>query len=326
MELKKSIIAVLICVCSVMPFRMEAQQTIVKTSIDSTSILIGQQTFYHVEVITDQGKKIEIPVLTDTLTAGVGILQISKPDTTDIGNNRWQIKQDYLITSFDSAVYIMHPVKVIDGMDTIISNSPVLKVSTYPIESEEFYDIKEPLKPPFYLSDYYVYIYSVLGALLLLCIVMYILQQKRRKVPVFTFKKREPELPPHIKALIHLDDIKTGKLWQQGKIKEYHTEVADTIRKYIEERFGINALEMTSGEILQSSYRFSDGDSAYNSLKQILQLADFVKFAKYSPLPDENEMTLMNAYLYVNQTKIEEKPVMDEEKEPDQNAEKTKIE
>jgi len=112
-----------------------------------------------------------------------------------------------------------------------------------------------------------------------------------------------------------LDEIKQQKLWQQGRNKEYYTLLTDTLRKYMVNRFGINAMEMTSGEILELIRLESEANSSYNSLKQILELADFVKFAKLHPLPDENELSLMNAYLFVNQTKVVEVASPEESKE-----------
>ncbi len=96
-------------------------------------------------------------------------------------------------------------------------------------------------------------------------------------------------------------------MWQHGRIKEYHTELADTIRIYIERMFNINSMEMTSDEILEhAEFLKVDKSSAYSALRQILTLADLVKFAKWNPSPSDNELSLMNAYLFVNQTKIEE--------------------
>ena len=114
------------------------------------------------------------------------------------------------------------------------------------------------------------------------------------------------KMPEFKQAIKELDEIKQQKLWQQGRSKEYYTLITDTLRKYIEERFGINAMEMTSGEILELIRKNSEAQSVYDNLRQILQLADFVKFAKMNPLPDENDLSMMNAYLFVNQTKVEE--------------------
>jgi hypothetical protein len=116
--------------------------------------------------------------------------------------------------------------------------------------------------------------------------------------------------------LRELDRIKAQKLWQQEKIKQYYSEVSDTIRLYIQNRFEIQALEQTSAEtigVLKFRKDLVDGASL-DQLQHILSLADLVKFAKYSPLPDDNNQTLMNAYFFVNQTRnaefvTPEKPV-----------------
>ena len=125
--------------------------------------------------------------------------------------------------------------------------------------------------------------------------------------------------PPHVIALHALDHVKVEKLWQQGKEKEYFTEVTDILRKYIENRFGVNAFEMTSDEILNIVNNFMIADSSTDSLKQVLKLADLVKFAKYKPFPDENDLSLVNAYLFVNQTKKEEVVVTPDSNEPNQD-------
>jgi len=309
MKITKTLFITLIlcCLCSL---QTQAQQTIVKASInpDSTQLLIGQQTSIHLEVVQAKGKFVQLPALQDTIIKGVELLSISKPDTTDLGSTL-QIKQDYLITSFDSAIYILPPFLVIDGTDTIRSNELGLKVSTYPVDTEtkNFFDIKNVVSPPFVLSDYALIIWIIIGIIILALAVWYYFEVLHGKRILDVFKKpEEPKLPPHIIALNELNGIKIQKLWQQGLNKQYHSSIADTLRKYIEERFGTPAMEMTSGEILMKIKHISETDSVYDNLKQILQLADFVKFAKYHPLPDENELSMMNAYLFVNQTKKEE--------------------
>ena len=72
----------------------------------------------------------------------------------------------------------------------------------------------------------------------------------RERKSLIPFKKEEPKLPPHEQALKELDAIKQQKLWQQGRSKEYYTLITETLRRYMVDRFGINAMEMTSDEIL----------------------------------------------------------------------------
>ena len=147
----------------------------------------------------------------------------------------------------------------------------------------------------------------------------------RNRQSIIPFKKPEPKLPPHEQAIKELDDIKQQKLWQQGRSKEYYTLITETLRRYIVERFGINAMEMTSGEILNLIHKEADADSVYENLKQIMEVSDFVKFAKLNPLPDENDLSMMNAYLFVNQTKIVEVSTSKEGEETSEEKSDTTI-
>jgi hypothetical protein len=315
MKFIKILILSMTCLAYVKP---AAGQTIVQATIDSTMLLIGEQTRIHLEIITDKNRQVMYPVFSESseLIEGVLVLETGKPDTVAADNGRISIKQHYLITSFDSALYIIPPFPVVDGQDTVYSNPLVLKVITFPDvdPANGITDIKPVMDADFVLSDYYLYIFGIPGALLLLCIIMYIIQKWKRKEPVFTFKAPKPKLPPHVEAINRLDRIKIARLWQQGRNKEYYSDITDVLRKYVLDRFGVLAMEMTSDEILSEIYRLNDAHSVYSTLKQILKLADLVKFAKYVPLPDDSEITLLNAYLFVNQTKIEELKLQEKEK------------
>ena len=286
---------------------MQAQRTLIDVKIDEADLLIGEQTILHLTVTTDNGKLVYLPIPLDTLMTGVEVLAISKPDTTAIDNNRLMINQNVLITSFDEDLYFLPPFAVIDDVDTIYSNQVALKVSSIPVDvnaPEVFFDIKEIWKPPFVLADYYPIIFGILLILFLICVIGYIVQRlRKRKSTIPELLKEELKIPPHEIAIRELNEIKQQKLWQQGRNKEYYTQITDTLRRYIFRRFEINAMEMTSYEILDVITREDDDQSVYDTLKQILQLADLVKFAKLHPLPDENDLSLAYSYLFVNQTK-----------------------
>lgn len=298
---------------------VQAQQTLIDVAIDSAAILIGEQTTLHLTVTADKDRPVQILVPADTLMRGVEVLDRSKPDTTVIENDRLLIKQDLLITSFDSCLYLLPPLKVIDRADTIYSNQVALKVSTIPVDTakpEEFADIKDVWKPPFVWADYYPLIGGILLAILLVALVVYVVKRIRERKSLIPFKQaEEPKLPPYEQAIKELDEIKQSKLWQQGKDKEYYTSITDTLRKYLVDRFGVNALELTSAEILDLVRKIDDISPAYDKLEQVLKLADFVKFAKFRPLPDENDLSLMNAYFFVNQTRPTEIPSENETEE-----------
>lgn len=305
---------------------ISAQKTLLDVRIDSAAILIGEQTKLHLTLTTDKDKPVQLLIPTDTLMNGVEVLDISKGDTTLIENNRQVVKKDILITSFDSALYLLPPIMAIDGSDTVLSGQVALKVSTIPVnvdKPEEFYDIKDVWSPPFVLADYYVWIFGILLALFLICVIGYIIQKIRNKESILPTKKAEPKLPPYEQAKKELDEIREQKLWQQGRSKEYYTQLTDTLRRYLAERFYINAMEMTSYEIIQIVSKNEDCKPVYQNLQQILNLSDFVKFAKLNPLPDENNMSLQNAYLFIDETKEKPLPVEEEKSEEEENTEKS---
>ncbi|SHG18384.1 hypothetical protein [Dysgonomonas macrotermitis] len=325
--LKKNtfILTILFCCISLIQIPLQAQKATARVSIDKHEISIGQQATISLQVIAPKGRQIAFPVYPDSLVNGIEVLGMPKPDTT-FAHEVMTITQKYVITSFDSALYHIPFIPVIDGKDTIKSNDFGLKVSTPPLsEATNAYlehlkanpndsiifdklavnDIKPVQVPDFVWQDYLVYILGALLILLLIAaIIIGIYIYKKKKEKGYYFKPQIIE-PPHVIALHALDHVKVEKLWQQGREKEYYTEITDILRKYIEDRYHVNAFEKTSDEILAIANNFMLADSSSDSLRQILKLADLVKFAKYKPFPDENDLSLVNAYLFINQTKLE---------------------
>jgi len=129
----------------------------------------------------------------------------------------------------------------------------------------------------------------------------------------------KPKEAPHVIALRELDRIKNEKIWQKDKTKQYYSEVTDVLRNYIEDRFEIRAMEQTTDEIMDSFKYRRDllSEKSFTNLGQILSIADLVKFAKYKTLPDDDNLTLVNSYFFVNDTKKEEpkKPEIAEKSE-----------
>ena len=174
-------------------------------------------------------------------------------------------------------------------------------------------DIKSIQKAPFSWMDLLSLLWIPLIILILLAIIgaiIYLIIRKNKKGYFFT---PPPLLPAHVRAMRSLDKLKEEKIWQQERYKEFYTQLTDVLRRYINERYGVNSLEMTSGEILSIIRMKAEEDSVYNNLKQVLSVADLVKFAKYKPFIDENDLSMMNAYFFVNQTK-EDDPLPDKAK------------
>jgi hypothetical protein len=114
-------------------------------------------------------------------------------------------------------------------------------------------------------------------------------------------------LPPHTQALQDIERIKEDKHLRMTDPKAYYTELTDVLRTYMAERFGFNAMEMTSSEIIDHLLETND-KASISELKYLFETADLVKFAKHSPLMNENDMNLVNAVEFINHTKVEPDP------------------
>ena len=290
-----------------------AQRIKATARLDSTNILLGDQVKLFLEINHPKNVEVQFPHVPDTIAGYVEVLQHSEIDTFETDNDEYQKQiQSYLITSFDSGSYRIPPywfkINMNGRVDSIPSNGVTLNVHTMAIDTTHGpVDIKMPYAAPLTLKEVTPYILGIILIGAILFFILYSIKRRKKNKPVFA-KPKKPKEPAHIIALRELDRIKNEKIWQKGKTKEYYSEVTETLREYIEDRFNIPAMEQTSDETLESFRNKRDlvKKQSLEKLSQILTLADLVKFAKYKPLPDDDNMTLVNAYFFVNETKKEE--------------------
>ena len=289
----------------------DAQQVTVRASIDSLQLLVGEQTKIHLEVSMDADRKLRLPVIKDTLVRGVEVLDIAKPDTQKLNDDkRWLIRQDYTVTSFDSALYYLPPLEVMVDDKEYRSESLALKVYSIPVDTlhpDQFFGPKTIVEVPLQWQDIDSMVYSLILMLLFGAGCVFLIVRLKNNKPIIKIIKIEPKLPPHQEAMKHIKEIKANKNMQREDPKLYYTELTDVIRTYIAERFGFNAMEMTSAEIIEQLLQVKDKDSL-KDLKYLFETADLVKFAKHAPMMNENDMNLVNAVDFINETKIEEEP------------------
>ena len=303
---KKFFLSLLCVSCAVFG---RAQSVTVDASIDSLQIFIGEQAKIKLETSFDANQKAQFPHFNDTIVPGVEIVEIAKPDTQYLNDKkRLLITQEYTVTSFDSALYYLPPFEVTVDGKSYKSKALALKVYSVPVDTlhpEQYYGQKTIMQPPFAWEDWAAIIWlSLLAIPLLLLVIFFIIRYNDNK-PIIRKIKVEPKLPPHQQALKEIERIKEEKVWQKGRSKEYYTELTDTIRTYIKDRFGFNALEMTSSEIIDKLLDINDKESI-QELKSLFDTADLVKFAKLDPLINENDRNLMTAIEFVDQTKVDE--------------------
>ena len=290
---------------------VHAQQVTVDASIDSLQILIGEQAKVKLEVSMDADQKLVLPAFRDTMVRGVEVIDVAKPDTQFLNDGkRMLIQQQYTITSFDSALYYLPPLEVLVNNQSYKSKALALKVYSVPVDTlhpEQFFGPKSIRKVDFIWDDISTEVWLTL--LLIVCggLVYYLLKRYKDNKPIIRKVKVEPKLPPHEQALIDIDRIKADKSLRMNDPKAYYTELTDVLRVYMADRFEFNAMEMTSTEIIDHLLETNDR----KSLKELIELfetADLVKFAKYAPLLNENDMNLVNAVDFINETKKEADP------------------
>ncbi len=294
-----------------------AQDFSVQATIEPAQIQIGEQARLRLTLSQNKGDEVVTPILSDTITQGVEIVERLAVDTLSLGDNRLQINADYLITAFDSGFYFIPSYAYALGEDTLQTTPLGLSVATVTVDAQtdDIHTIKEIMSAPFLWQEFFLWVGYVLLALLLVALVLFVLLKYvlKKKVPIISVAPK-PVVPPHIVALNRLAGIKAEKVWQKGDIKVFYTEVTDVLRVYLEGRFNINAMELTSDEIMALVKKVPEMDEVRQQLRALLSLADLVKFAKMVPLENENEHSLLQAFAVVEHTKPQEETAVENEK------------
>ncbi len=300
---------------------------VVSAQMDSAAIMMGEQTVIRLELSQDRNAVVNQPAVNpqDTLVTGIEILSIAQPDTVDLKNNRIQVNRELLITSFDPGLYYLPPFQYVAGSDTVETQSLSLKVVAVPVDSTQITiaridsiainDVKPVEAPRFVLWDYFPkwLLWALLAVALVALGIFLYLRYFERDRAIETGERKE-QIPPYDRAVQELTRLKESKLWQQGQEKLYYTELTDILREYLDGRFHINAMEMTTTQIVNALRMNEETRVVNQQLREILAMADFVKFAKMRPLPDDNEQVMRYAENFVNETKPVEK--VPEENEP----------
>ena len=231
----------------------------ISAKLDSATLLMGKTTALHLEIVQGHDVHGILPLESvDTLNAMVEVAARLKADTTSLGNGRIQINRDIILQSFDSGLYIIGPVAYIVDRDTFFSKQLSLKVLPVNVDTlKDIHDLKPVEGVPYKFFDWVPdiiadYWWAWLLALLLIGGGLYYYLHWYRKGVKNPLKQERKRLPPYEEAMINLRALKQQQLWQQGQEKEYFTGLTDILRVYIDRRFHINAVEMTSSQIIDT--------------------------------------------------------------------------
>ncbi|MDT8309211.1 MAG: hypothetical protein RQ866_06750, partial [Bacteroidales bacterium] len=307
----RSLLISAVFTCS--PALIYSQSSMVKSSVNTFSVQIGDYIILTLDATTDKSTHIDWPEFTDTITKNIKILKRERIDTIKKEQNKTVYRQHNIISIYDSGSFIIPPISFSfhSGDDT---TPAVLYTEAIPLEvlapkvnlQKDILDINPNMLSFYTWKEILPWVLFIILISIIIWLWFRYKKYIHRKEKPYT--KVVAKKPPHIKALERLESLSKAKLLQKGMIKEYHTELTDIIRTYFEERYAFNALEMTTDEIM---YFLTDNPeweaSLTEELKEMLDLADLVKFAKAFPGEDQSNRSIKIAFRIVNETSLPEK-------------------
>ena len=306
MKMRNLIILFTVC-CSLTVLGQNVQMNFVSKK---DSFLIGDHIQVNLLVQTSSNTQISWPNLSDTLAKDLNIINISDIDTV-VSNDTTTYSQLITATSFEAGNYVIHPVQVKikepgSETDQLFKTNPLIVFVDEPIIDlkKPISDIKDPIEVPFTIAEVLPLIGGAILIIGFLVAMLYYVFRKKKSTDFMQTLKFN-KTPAHETALLALSKLKNEKLWQSGHYKKYHSQLSDIVRSYIDDRFGVNAMEMTTNELLYQAHFISE-EELKNKLKIILEVADMAKFAKVEPLPDENENSMRNAVYFIEKTSEKE--------------------
>ena len=307
--IKNIFLSFLIAFIMSMPVR--AQQ--ISNSIEPSKILMGEPVELTFIIEFPDSFRLEMPVFNEQISSKIEILHYGKTDTLQaVEDHNIRINRTLRITSWEEGFHPVEPFtfRFLALNDTIEAESEPLLLEVEPFlidEHTDLKDIKSVMAAPVTFREILPWLLIVTAVAAIIFGLTFYLKSRKPKAPAPTIWEK-PDIPAHIAAISSLEKLKAQKLWQQGKIKQYHSQLTDILRHYLEKRFKINAMEMTSAEITLAFTGKPDDKRAEEILWDCLQLADLVKFAKHIPESNENEISMEAAFEFVNLTRLREVP------------------
>jgi len=284
---------------------ISAQEIQVFATTDTTEYIVGDYIDYTIELKYPKGVNVVILMVKDSIDNLIFIKNgeiVQKDEGSEVYELRHFIFSNY--DSSDVTIPSFHIPYTIDGGDPQFAyvNPVDIVVRTIEVNQEiEIQDVKDPKRIPLDWALISIIAFIVL-ALLVASYFGYKYYQKKKSGKVI--EKPVIVIPPYDKAITKLNELDEQKLWQNGMVKEYHSEVTGIVRDYFEDRFDFNSLEMTTKETIENLKVKDVNEKVIVTTEEFLENADMVKFAKFEPMPNVNEAMMKEAYLIVNETKI----------------------
>ena len=288
-----------------------AQQVEVEGTVTDTKVQVGKPFTLDLSLKVPYGWFVEWNEFAqDTLSEQIDILKRGNVERTADADSNVIVKQQLTLMTFDTGQIVLPSVGLKyaksfdDPMRLEAFTDPIkLYATTIAVDTTMAYKpIVEPLAAPITMKEVFPWILALLLAILLGLGIWLFLKRRKTKVDGNGNIVKGPVIPPYDKAVDELKRLREEKMWQSGKVKEYFSSLTDIAREYIEGQFGVNAVEMTTDDILDEIKPLRFPKETYDKLKDTMEVADLVKFAKYSASTLESDTALSDMTEFVNES------------------------
>ncbi len=269
------------------------------------SVLIGDQLRYGVRLgMLPEGADFALPDYSKGgLPEEVVLVRGWQVDTLRRKGQDPQLEASVVLTSFDDGIYQLPEIALLcrrDAVtDTLVFDPQYLSVHTLPVDPETYepHDIRPQIPYPLTFRELLPYLGGALLLAGLIVLAVFLLRKFRRKREEEAFRE-----PAHITALRKLDRYRGNKYWAPEQQKAFYSGVTDALREYMAARYGVGAMEMTTAEIFRDLRDTDVPKDLYDSMKELFERSDFVKFAKMTVPDEDNAKVLPAAVRFVTET------------------------
>ena len=300
----------LICVLAA-TIGLKAQNVEVEGKVESTEVQVGKPFTLDLSLKVPYGWFVEWnDFAIDTLSEQIDIIKRGNVERTADADSNVIVQQQLTLMTFDTgriqlpAVGLKYAKSFDDPLRMQAFTKPIdLYATTMVVDTLQPYKpIVEPIAVPIQMKEVYPWILALLVLVLLVFGIWYWRKRHQSHVDANGNVVQGPVIPPYDKAVDDLKRLREEKIWQSGKVKEYFSSLTDIAREYIEGQFGVNAVEMTTDDILQEVRQLRFSKETYDKLKDTMEIADLVKFAKYSATTLESDTALNDMTEFVNES------------------------